>query len=101
MPGPLDGLLDEVKAELDHLLDQQMCDLSNPAERAALVAMAHDAAMLPIRAARGEDVTALTAALSAEAQNRTLTHRVRVQQAVQAAWTRIVTRLLGAALAAL
>lgn len=90
-----------VKDELHALLASLHGEVEDPAAREALAAMAEDAAMIPVRIARGEDVTGLLASLSAEAQNRALAHRVRVQTAVQEAWMRAVARILKVVLAAL
>lgn len=90
-----------VKDELHALLGTLAIEVDNAQTRAALVAMAEDAAMIPVRISRGEDVQPLLLALNAEAQNRALAHRVRVQQAVQEAWMRATARILKVVLAAL
>lgn len=90
-----------VKDELGVLLNRLQADIEDPQVRADLLAMAEDAAMLPVRVARGEDIELLLRSLSAEAQNRALTHRVRVQQAVREAWMRAITRILATVVAAL
>lgn len=90
-----------VKDELHALLGTLAVEVDNAQTRAALVAMAEDAAMIPVRISRGEDVQPLLLALNAEAQNRALAHRVRVQQAVQEAWMRATARVLKVVLAAL
>ena len=90
-----------VKDELHALLGTLAIEVDNAQTRAALVAMAEDAAMIPVRISRGEDVQPLLLALNAEAQNRALAHRVRVQQAVQEAWMRATARILKIVLAAL
>ncbi len=87
--------------ELHQLLAGARAQVSDPAEAAALVAMATDAAMIPLRAARGEDVTPLVAALRAEALNRALTHRTKAEVLARDAWMRTVTRLVGVALTGL
>lgn len=90
-----------VRDELHALLGTLAVEVDNAQTRAALVAMAEDAAMIPVRISRGEDVQPLLLALNAEAQNRALAHRVRVQQAVQEAWMRATARILKVVLAAL
>lgn len=90
-----------VKDELHALLASLKADVEDPILRANLLAMAEDAAMLPIRLARGEDVTNIYRSLSAEAQNRAMTHRIKVQEIVRAAWTKALTRILTVVVAAL
>ena len=90
-----------VRDELHVLLGQLEKEIDNPVTRAQLMAMAEDAAMIPLRIARGENVQPLLAALKSEAQNRALVHRQRVSQAVQDAWIRAIGRILAAVLAAL
>jgi translation initiation factor IF-2 len=90
-------LQDELRALVGGLQSQ----VTDPAEMAAVVAMATDAALIPVRAARGEDVAPLVAALRAEALNRAMTHRVRAETLARDAWMRTVTRLVGAALTGL
>lgn len=68
--------------------------------RMALASMAEDAALMPVRVARGEDVTPLLRALNATAQNRLLTQRIRVQELIEQAWIRTVTRILKGVLVA-
>lgn len=68
--------------------------------RMALASMAEDAALMPVRIARGEDVTPLLRALNAEAQNRLLTQRIRVQELIEQAWIRTITRILKGVLVA-
>lgn len=98
VPNQLESI---VRDELHVLMGQLEQEVDNPIVRAQLMAMAEDAAMIPLRIARGEDVAALLLALKAEAQNRALLHRQRVAQAVQDAWMRAVGRILAAVLAAL
>lgn len=89
-------LLDELHA----LLAGAGAQIGDPAEVAAVAAMAQDAAMIPLRIARGEDAAPLVAALKAEAMNRAMTHRVRAETLARDAWMRTVTRLVGAVLLA-
>lgn len=90
-----------VKDELHALLGSLKAEVEDERTKAALVAMAEDAAMMPVRIARGENVESLMKALNAEAQNRVLAHRQKVQQLVQEAWIRAVGRILGFVLKAL
>ncbi len=90
-----------VKDELHALLGSLQAEITDPQVRADLLAMAEDAALIPVRIARGEDVAPLLAALKAEAKNRALTDRVRVQEAVCDAWMRAITRILATVIAAL
>lgn len=90
-----------VRDELHVLLGQLEKEVDNPVTRAQLMAMAEDAAMIPVRIARGEDVAALVLALKSEAQNRALTHRQRVAKAIEDAWIRAIGRILAAVLAAI
>lgn len=98
VPNQLESI---VRDELHVLLAELEREVAEPAVRADIMAMAEDAALIPVRIARGEDVGPLLKALKAEAQNRALSHRIRVQQAVQDAWIRAVARILTAVLAAL
>lgn len=90
-----------VKDELHALMASLQAEVSDPMVRANLLAMAEDTAMLPIRIARGEDVSGIVKALKAEAQNRALTHRIQVQAIVREAWMRAMARILTAVMAAL
>lgn len=88
-----------VRDELHTLFSELEAEIKDPQLLAELMAMAEDAAMLPIRIARGENVDSLTASLMAEAQNRALHHRIKVQMAVKHAWMSAVARILKVALA--
>jgi hypothetical protein len=90
-----------VKDELHALLESLKTDVEDPRLRANLLAMAEDAAMLPIRIARGEDVDSIYRSLSAEAQNRAMAHRIKVQEIVRAAWTKALARILTVVVSAL
>jgi hypothetical protein len=90
-----------VKDELHALLASLKADVEDPILRANLLAMAEDAAMLPVRLARGEDVSRIYRSLSAEAQNRAMTHRIRVQEIVREAWEKAIKRILVVVLSAL
>lgn len=93
----LESVLQDELHQLGRELRSQVTD---PAEAAAVEAMVTDAAMLPLRIARGEDVTSLAAALSAEAQNRTLAHRELAKATVAKAWQRATLRIVGGLLSA-
>lgn len=86
--------------ELHDLLAGLQNEVSNPETRQALIDMARDAALIPVRISRGENVDALIRALSAEAQNRALAHRLRVEEIVREAWKRAIGRLLVTVLSA-
>ena len=53
-----------VRDELHTLFAELESEINDPQLRAELMAMAEDAALLPIRIARGENVESLTAALT-------------------------------------
>lgn len=93
---PLEQIVRDALRDLGASLEAQVSD---PAERAAVAAMAGDLAMIPVRLAYGQDVAELTAALRAEAANRALAHRVRAEIAARDAWVQIVNRLLIGAIA--
>lgn len=93
------GFLDILKSELDAAVAQLRAQVTDPDEQVNLAAMAHDLGMLPVRLARGEDVAGIVAALTAEGQNRALTHRTLAALAVQTAWQRAIGRILLNALA--
>lgn len=96
VPNQLESVLkDELHALLAGL--EGSYDLDT---RMALASLAEDAALMPVRIARGEDVTPLLKAMSAEAQNRLLTQRVRVQELIEQAWVRTITRILKGVLVA-
>lgn len=86
--------------ELHQLLGSLQSQVTDPNDRAELAAMAVDATMLPVRIARGEDVSGLTKSLAAEGKNRALQHRGAVQAAVSQAWQRAVARIVGGLLSA-
>lgn len=86
--------------ELHQVLGELRARVTDPHTAEALVAMATDAAMLPVRVARGENVRSLAAALDAEAKNRALEHREAVRATVARAWERAVARLVGGLLIA-
>ena len=90
-----------VRDELHALMHKLKSEIDDPQVRADLLAMAEDAAMLPVRVAQGQDIEPLLKSLYAEASNRALRHRVLVQVAVREAWQRALTRILSAVVAAL
>lgn len=83
-----------IRDELRKLQQEVAWNVGNPAEQLALAAMATDLALVPVRMARGEDVTAIVAALKAEGANRMLTHRIRVEAAAQRAWLNAIQRIV-------
>jgi len=90
-----------VKSEFDEAVKLLSARVSDENTVRELAAMANDAAMLPLRAARGEDITALSASLTAEALNRTVEERTQVLVIAQMAWTRAIGRILEALVAGL
>lgn len=92
---------DIVKAEAQKLIDALEGEVNDPIERAAVAAMTNDLAMLPIRMARGEDVSLLVQSLKAEAAARGVAVSMRAQAAMQQAWINIVVKVLSATLLAL
>lgn len=91
---------DIVKQELAGLKGQLESQISDPAEKAAVYAMTQHLAMIPIRLARGEDVTIAVKNLQAEAALRGVSLSMRAQAAVQQAWMNIIFKILGTALVA-
>lgn len=89
-----DIVKDEV-AKLIHDLDGQITD---PVQKAAIAAMTTDLAMLPIRMARGEDVTFIVASLKAEAALRGVSASLKAQAAMQQAWMNIVYKVVAIAI---
>lgn len=92
-----DIIRDEINAA-KHTIESQITD---PTQKAAILAMTHDLAMLPIRMAKGEDITLLMASLKAEAALRALSVSMKSQALVQQIWINIVTKVIGVALGAL
>lgn len=84
----------EIAAELQQLQQTFEAQVADPALRLAFAQMTADLALLPVRMARGEDVTELVAALKAEALNRALEQRVRAEAAAQQVWINVITRVL-------
>lgn len=89
---------DIVKEEVSKLTDAINSQITDPAQKAAIVAMTTDLAMLPIRMARGEDVEVQMAVLKAEAAMRGVTSALKAQKAVQDAWMNIITKVIIVAL---
>ena len=92
-------LVDDLKAELERLRAQLVNEVADPAHRIAIAQMTTDLAMLPVRLARGEDVTALLASLKAEGLNRGLALVTRSQALVLQSWITVLSRILFGALA--
>lgn len=91
---------DIVKEEVSKLTDSINSQINDPAQKAAIVAMTTDLAMLPIRMARGEDVSVIVASLKAEAAMRGVASALKAQAAVQQAWINIVTKVIMTAISA-
>ncbi len=92
---------DILKDEVDRLKSTLEGQINDPAQKAAIAAMVNDLAMLPIRMARGEDVSVQLASLKAEAAVRGFSAVLKAQAATQQAWMNIITKIIGAALVAL
>lgn len=90
----MSSIEDLVRDELRKLHDDVAWQVQDPAVRAALAQMTADLATIPIRMARGEDVTSLVAALKAEGVNRALAHRINVEAAAHRAWINVLQRIL-------
>lgn len=88
------GVEDVLRDELRKLQATLTTDVTDPAERIAIAQMTADLALIPVRMARGEDVTSLLAALKAEGMNRALALRTRAEAAAQQAWINVISRLL-------
>lgn len=87
-----------VKEEIDKMVSSLQGQISDPAEKQSLALMAIDLANLPIRMARGEDVSLLLDSLKAEAMLRGVRTSLKAQAAVQQAWTNILIRIVTTAL---
>lgn len=92
---------DIVKEEIEKLKGSLEGQIKDPAQKLAIAAMVQDLAMLPMRMARGEDVSVVVASLKAEAAMRGVATAMQAQAATQQAWFNILTRVIGAALLAI
>jgi len=86
-----------IREEVRAAIDEIKANATNPQEILSIAQMATDLAMLPMRMARGEDVTAIAASLKAESLNRGVAQAAKAQAAAANAWMNIVVRLAGAA----
>lgn len=84
-----------LQAEARKVVEAMRSTITDPRRQQLVAEMANDLALLPLRAARGEDVTPLVAALNAEAQNRALELRVLAEVAAQRAWINVLTGIIG------
>lgn len=89
-----------IRDEINRLGDSLLSQVNDPAEKAKLVAMAFDAAMLPARLARGEDIGDLERGLKAEALNRTRKQIAMAEGLALQSWLSVVGRILVGALTA-
>lgn len=89
-----------LQAEARKVVETMRSTIADPRNQQLVAEMASDLALLPLRAARGEDVLPLIAALNAEAQNRALGLRVLAEAAAQRAWIAVLTGMLGRVLTA-
>jgi hypothetical protein len=89
-----------IKQETALLIAQLEDQINDPQQKLAIAEMSADLAMLPVRMARGEDVTLLAKSLQAEAALRGVTTSLKAQATVQQAWINIVVKIIAAALTA-
>lgn len=87
-----------VSEEVNKLMASIDGQVTDPAQRAAMVRMTTDLADLPRRMALGEDVSLLFDSLKAEAALRGHAFAMKAQAAAQQAWVNIIFRLATAAL---
>jgi hypothetical protein len=91
---------DLVKEEATKLISALKGQIDDPVQKAAIMRMTTDLAMVPIRMARGEDMTRLFRSLQAEAALRGVSASLKAQSIVQDAWMNIIVKILTTALAA-
>ena len=91
MSAPTESVLLE---ELQRLAADLAKEVEDPRNRAALIAMAHDLTLLPLRKLRGEDTSSIEASLKAEALNRSLEIRTRAETLAQRAWISAISRFI-------
>lgn len=84
-----------LQAEARKAVEAMRGTITDPRRQQLVAEMASDLALLPLRAARGEDVLPLIAALNAEAQNRALELRVLAETAAQRAWLNVLAGIIG------
>lgn len=89
-----------LRLEARKVVDTMRATVTDPKRQQVIAEMANDLALLPLRAARGENIAPLVAALNAEAQNRALELRVLAETAAQRAWLNVIASLIGRALLA-
>lgn len=89
---------DIVKEEAQKLIVSLESQVSDPVQKAAIAAMTNDLAMIPIRMARGEDVSLLLQSLQAEAAVRGVGATLKAQAAMQQAWINVITKVITVAL---
>lgn len=94
----IEEVLKEEIANAKALIANQITD---PVQKQAVLAMTQDLAMMPIRMAKGEDVSFLMDSLKAEAALRALSISFKSQAIVQQIWMNVVTKIIGIALGAL
>lgn len=83
-----------LKEELKALQEQALKEITDPAQKAKLAEMTADFAMLPVRLARGEDITLLTSSLKAEMAARGVASAMKMSAMAQQAWMNIIVRIL-------
>ena len=87
-----------IKDELDTLVGKLEGQITDPAQKQAIINMTRDLAMVPIFLARGEDVSLILDNLKAEAALRGLTLSLKAQAAVQQAWINVLSKIVMGAL---
>jgi len=91
---------DIVKDEVNKLITSLDGQVTDPVQKSAIIRMTADMAMIPIRMARGEDVTNVINSLKAEAALRGVTNSLKAQAAMQQAWMNVIIRIITTALLA-
>lgn len=83
-----------LKEEIEVLKERALKEITDPVQKAKLAEMTADFAMLPIRMARGEDITLLAASLKAELAARGVASTMKLSAMAQQAWMNIVVKVL-------
>ena len=94
------NLEDILKEEVNKLTASLEGQITDPVQKAAIVRVTTDLAMIPVRMARGEDVTHIVNSLKAEVALRGVTGSMKAQAAMQQAWMNVIIRIVTAVLLA-
>lgn len=81
---------------IEEILKQELARalLSTPqVHKESITALTQDLASIPLRAAKGEDVSALIASLQAESAMIGVTNSIKAQLAAQEAWVKTIERI--------